>query len=126
MQESYEDAKHTSAQYDADVIGILEFNNISFDLTSLIKKYEPYGQENANPKFMTKNVKLADVNTMGKEGEHLKFSFQKDGIFMSGVKFKTKEVFEIGSNLSIIYTINENTFRGKTTLQLIVDKIILE
>ena len=126
LQESYEDARHISAQYDADVIGILEFNNISFDLTSLIKKYEPYGQENANPKFMTKNVKLADVNTMGKEGEHLRFSFQKDGIFMAGVKFKTKEVFEIGSNLSIIYTINENHFRGKTTLQLMVDKVIVE
>jgi len=40
------------------------------------------------------------------------------------VKFKTKEIFEIGSKVNITYTVNENYFRAKTTLQLMVDKVI--
>jgi len=61
---------------------------------------------------------------MGKEGEHLRFSFAQDGIVMQGVKFKTREVFQVGTKVNIVYTVNENVFRGKTTLQLMVDKVI--
>jgi single-stranded-DNA-specific exonuclease len=61
---------------------------------------------------------------MGKEGEHLRFSFAQDGIVMQGVKFKTKESIEVGSRVEVIYSVNENHFRGNTTLQLMVDKII--
>jgi hypothetical protein len=43
---------------------------------------------------------------------------------MQGVKFKTREVFAIGSIATITYTVNENYFRGRTTLQLMVDKVI--
>ncbi|SFZ97333.1 Single-stranded-DNA-specific exonuclease RecJ [hydrothermal vent metagenome] len=125
LEKSYINKEYTSEMYDADVIGILEFNDITFDLIEIIKKYEPYGQENNKPKFITKNVKLSEVNTMGKDDEHLRFSFQKNGIFINGVKFKTREVFQTGSNLSIVYTLNENNFRGKTTLQLLIDKIIV-
>jgi len=62
---------------------------------------------------------------MGKEGEHLRFSFVQEGIVMAGVQFKTREVYEIGSNVDVIYTVNENHFRGKVTLQLMVDKIVV-
>jgi len=61
---------------------------------------------------------------LGKEGEHLRFSFVQEGIVMQGVKFKSKKVFEIGSKVNITYTVNENHFRGKTTLQLMIDKVI--
>jgi single-stranded-DNA-specific exonuclease len=62
---------------------------------------------------------------MGKEGEHLRFSFVQDGIVMQGVKFKTRESFEVGQKVDITYTVNENRFRGNVTLQLMVDKIII-
>ena len=89
-----------------------------------MKKFEPYGQGNTTPKFISTNVEILQADTMGKEGEHLRFSFAQDGIVMQGVKFKTKEVFEVGSKADITYTVNENHFRGKTTLQLMVDKVI--
>ncbi|MEN8727276.1 MAG: single-stranded-DNA-specific exonuclease RecJ, partial [Sulfurovum sp.] len=72
------------------------------------------------------NVEILQADTMGKEGEHLRFSFAQNGIVMQGVKFKTREVFERGSKVNITYTVNENYFRGKTTLQLMVDKVILD
>ena len=49
--------------------------------------------------------------------------FSQDGIVMQGVKFKSKEVFEVGKNVTLTYTVNENNFRGNVNLQLMVDKV---
>jgi single-stranded-DNA-specific exonuclease len=113
-------------KYDPEIVGILAFSDISFSLISLLKKFEPYGQGNPRPKFITENVEILQVDTMGKNAEHLRFSFVHKGIIMQGVKFKTKEVFELGSKVNISYTVNENHFRGKTTLQLMVDKVTVK
>ncbi len=125
LQENFKEGNFTKQTVDPDIVGELPFSEISFDLTTLMKKFEPYGQGNPTPKFISKNVELYQVDTMGKEGEHLRFSFMQDGILMAGVKFKTREKFDVGSKVDIIYTVNENHFRGNVTLQLMVDKVIV-
>jgi single-stranded-DNA-specific exonuclease len=62
---------------------------------------------------------------MGKEGRHLRFSFAQEGIVMAGVQFKTQEHYATGSIVDIVYTVNENHFRGNVTLQLMVEKVII-
>ncbi|HFU77020.1 MAG TPA: single-stranded-DNA-specific exonuclease RecJ, partial [Epsilonproteobacteria bacterium] len=109
-----------------DIVGELHFKDISFDLTKLVQKYEPYGQGNPTPKFISKNVEILQADTMGKEGEHLRFSFAQDGIVMAGVQFKTREVYEVGSIVDVVYTVNENHFRGNVSLQLMVEKVIVK
>ena len=110
---------------DPEIVGDLHFSNISFDLTALVTKFEPYGQGNPRPKFISTNVEILQADSMGKEGEHLRFSFAQDGIVMQGVKFKSKEVFEVGQKVTLTYTINENHFRGNVNLQLMVDKVMV-
>jgi len=110
-------------EVDPDIVGELHFSDISFDLTKLVKNYEPYGQGNPTPKYISKNVEILQADTMGKEAEHLRFSFSQDGVVMAGVQFKTSEVYEVGSKVDVIYTVNENHFRGNVTLQLMVEKI---
>ena len=124
VQKNFKEGAYVKEVFDPEIVGDLHFSTISFDLTTIVKKYEPYGQGNSTPKFISTNVEILQSDTMGKEGEHLRFSFAQDGIVMQGVKFKTKEVFETGSKVNITYTVNENYFRGKTTLQLMVDKVI--
>jgi len=123
LQVEYHKKNFKKSLFDPDIIGELEFQSINFNLINIIKKYEPYGQENVRPKFITKDVEILQVDTMGKSKEHLRFAFQKDGFILTGVKFKTIEKFSNGERVSISYTINENNFRGKTTIQLMVDKI---
>jgi single-stranded-DNA-specific exonuclease len=123
VQDIYKTKNYKKEEIDPDIVGTLDFREISFELTSLMKKFEPYGQGNPTPKFISKNVELYQVDTMGKEGEHLRFTFMQNGILMPGVKFKTKEVFSVGSKVDLLYTVNENHFRGNVTLQLMVDKI---
>ncbi|NOR55771.1 MAG: single-stranded-DNA-specific exonuclease RecJ [Sulfurovum sp.] len=124
IQKNYATGNYVQNVEDPDIVGALDFANISFDLTKAVKKYEPYGQGNPSPKFISYDVEILQADTMGKEGEHLRFSFAQEGIVMAGVQFKTREVYDIGSKCSVVYTVNENHFRGKVTLQLMVEKIV--
>ena len=124
LQENFAKGNYTKDKVDPDIVGTLHFQDISFDLTKTIKKFEPYGQGNPTPKFISKNIEILQADTMGKEGEHLRFSFAQEGLVMAGVQFKTREVYEVGSKVDVVYTVNENHFRGKVTLQLMVDKIV--
>ena len=126
LEENYAKGNFSKEEVDPDIVGELHFSDISFDLTKLVKKYEPYGQGNPTPKFISKNVEILQADTMGKEGEHLRFSFAQEGIVMAGVQFKTREVYDVGSKVDVIYTVNENHFRGNVTLQLMVEKVIVK
>ena len=123
VQKNYLEGKYLKDTVDPEIVGELHFSDISFDLTGLLKKFEPYGQGNSRPKFISSNVEILQAETMGKEGEHLRFSFVQDGIVMQGVKFKSKEVFEAGQKVTLTYSVNENRFRGNVNLQLMVDKV---
>jgi single-stranded-DNA-specific exonuclease len=125
LQEHYANEGYTEETIDPDIVGELNFCDITFALTTLLKEFEPYGQGNPTPKFITKNVEILQADSMGKEGEHLRFSFGQEGIVMQGVQFKTRQNFSIGSKVDVIYTVNENHFRGNVTLQLMVEKIIV-
>jgi len=124
INQNYATGNYKKDEQDPEIVGELQFKDISFDLTKLIKQYEPYGQGNPTPKFISKEVEILQADTMGKEGEHLRFSFAQEGIVMAGVQFKTREVYEVGSRVDVVYTVNENHFRGNVTLQLMVEKIL--
>jgi len=126
INENFAKGNYIKDEVDPDIVGELHFHNISFDLTKLVKKYEPYGQGNPTPKYISKRVEILQADTMGKEGEHLRFSFAQEGIVMAGVQFKTREVYEVGSHVDVVYMLNENHFRGNVTLQLMVEKVIVE
>ena len=123
VQKNFLEGEYNKKIIDPDIVGELHFSNISFDLTALVKKFEPYGQGNPRPKFISTNVEILQVDSMGKEGEHLRFSFVQDGIVMQGVKFKSKELFKVGETVTLTYTVNENHFRGHVNLQLMIDKV---
>ncbi|MEA3456089.1 MAG: single-stranded-DNA-specific exonuclease RecJ [Campylobacterota bacterium] len=123
LQESYRLKAYKPSDYDPDIVGELNFSEISFDLTKLIRTYEPYGQENQKPKFVTSNVKIIQSDMMGKGGEHLRFALEHNGVIFTGVKFKSSDRFDAGEYVALSYTINENRFRGKVSLQLLIDRI---
>jgi single-stranded-DNA-specific exonuclease len=108
---------------DTDILGILPFGLIGSHLLRVLEKFEPFGQGNPKPKFITRGVMIASAKTMGKENNHLRFSFQSDDIYIQGVQFRTTQQYTAGTKADIIYTLNENHFRGETTIQLMVEKV---
>jgi len=125
LQKAYKASDFDLPEVDPDLLGELPFSEVSFDLTALIRRYEPYGEGNPLPKFLTKGVRILQCNPMGKEGNHLRFLFEHKGVTHQGVQFKTEAFYEPGSMADIVYTVNENHFRGNVTLQLMIDRIDL-
>ena len=124
IQVEYQKENYDEHLIDPDILGELSFSHISFELVNKLKAYEPYGQGNARPKFISTNVIIEDVADMGKEKEHRRFTFSQNGQIQQAVLFKTKEVFHLGQVVSVIYGLNENHFNNRVTLQLMVEKII--
>ncbi len=125
LQKNYLAENYSEETIDPDILGELSFSDIDFNTLNIIKQFEPYGQENSRPKFITYNVLIEDVTNMGKDNEHRRFSLSHDNRILQAVLFKTKERFYIGQRVTLIYGINENHFNGRTTLQLMIDKLII-
>lgn len=126
INKNYALERYDKRLHDLEIIGKLRFSHIDFNLVNIMKKYEPYGQGNPLPKFITQNVLIEDVYEMGKDKEHRRFTFSHEGVIHQGVLFKTKELFEVGKRVSVIYGINENHFNNRVSIQLMVEKILYE
>jgi hypothetical protein len=60
---------------------------------------------------------------MGRDKEHKRFLLSHYGKVQTGVLFKTKRGFNLGEKVDIIYTINENHFNGRVTIQLMLEEV---
>jgi single-stranded-DNA-specific exonuclease len=123
LQQSFLERNYALDLRDPDILGELSFDVIDFTLSALLHRYEPFGQSNPVPKFISRGVEVRYAATMGKTQEHLRFLFAQEDIELQGVQFRSQEIPETGSLVDIVYTINENHFRGTTTLQLMVERI---
>jgi single-stranded-DNA-specific exonuclease len=126
LQQVYNKETFPEETTDPSLVGRLHFRDITFSLTTLLHAFEPFGQGNPVPRFLTTNVRILQASKMGKEGNHLRFLFEQDGITHQGVQFKTDAVYENGTVADIVYSVTENHFRGNTTLQLMVEEVIIQ
>ena len=130
--EDFKTALHTQAAtlctqepfVDPDILGELPFDQISYPLIEMISQFEPFGEANPKPKFLTTGVEILAVQTMGKESNHLRFTFRHNDIIQHAVQFKTYAQYETGQRVDIVYTVNVNHFRGESTVQLMVESVL--
>jgi hypothetical protein len=45
-------------------------------------------------------------------------------MILNAVQFKTYAQYEVGQRVGIVYTVNVNHFRGESTVQLMVERIV--
>lgn len=108
----------------------LNLKNITPDFFKVLKQFEPFGPNNMNPVFFAENV--VDNGTgkiVGSGDEHLKLSLIQEeepyNVFPA-IAFNQAHHYEKiskGLGFDIAYTLNENHFRGVTTIQLNIKDI---
>lgn len=111
----------STIQIDAEI----DFRDITPKFYSDLKKFNPFGPENAKPIFCTRNVyDYGTSKVVGRDQEHIKLELvdNKSNNVMNGIAFgqsshvrfiKTRRSFDI------CYTIEENTHkRGEVQLQI--------
>jgi len=109
------------------ISAVLDLKNITPRFWNILKQFAPFGPSNRNPVFATKNVEDTGHSRLLK-GDHLKLKIkQSDSDVFNGIAFGQGNFFPKIENqkFHICYTINENTWRGKTELQLNVKNIKL-
>ena len=98
------------------------------DVFKLIDTFEPYGNENSELVFMTKNARLCDAMLVGKkEPFHLKLTFdcgkyKFPAMFWSQGERLKKDI-AVGQSYDILYTLSRNYFNGTVTNQLMIKEL---
>jgi single-stranded-DNA-specific exonuclease len=110
-------------QIDIDIE--INFDQITPKFMRILKQFRPFGPQNMTPIFLTRNViDIGSGRIVGKSGEHLKLDLRQvnnNVIIFPAIGFQLSEYYPIIRSkepIDICYSIEENTFRGVTNLQL--------
>ena len=113
-----------------DIDAELELSKIDPKFYRILKQFQPFGPGNMAPVFITQNVAdNGEGRIVGLTKEHLKLSLiQEDDPFKKypAIAFQQASLFEFiqsGDFFDICYAVDENCYRGVSTLQLNIKDI---
>lgn len=108
----------------------IDFNQITPKFFRILKQFQPFGPKNLAPVFSAKNVvDTGESRLVGSSKEHIKLSLSqpdKDLQVFPAIAFQQADYYHIiqkGKPFHICFSIEENNFRGKKTIQLNIKDI---
>lgn len=106
----------------------IELSSITPKFFRILNQFEPFGPGNRRPIFLSEHLSpKGGLNKIGKNREHLKLSVsqESDKTFSAIGFWLSEKATSISSNstFSMLYTIDENTWNGITTIQLKIKDI---
>ncbi|WP_082617838.1 single-stranded-DNA-specific exonuclease RecJ [Lactobacillus selangorensis] len=102
-----------------EIAGSLTADQVTPDLYHQIRKLAPFGTANHEPVFVFTNQSLTNVRRIGADKSHLKFQFGPQKLNAIAFRFGTAAAdFDNAPETAFAGTLSENTWRGKTTLQI--------
>ncbi|MDD5382117.1 MAG: single-stranded-DNA-specific exonuclease RecJ [Candidatus Margulisbacteria bacterium] len=99
----------------------IEPAQITLSLIKEIERIAPFGEGNAAPIFLIRNLSLADHRGVGKDGKHLKAWFSRDGIDLETIGFNLGSLakrLDYDRTYDIIFRLESNEFNGFESAQL--------
>lgn len=107
------------------VSAVLEVEQISLNLAHQLQKLEPYGMENPQPLFVTREVLLEELMPLANV-RHLRLTLEKNGYQFTGLMFghTLRELrCSAGDLVDIVYALDIHAGKQSEQLQLIIKKI---
>jgi single-stranded-DNA-specific exonuclease len=105
----------------------LYFSEVTMSFFNILNRMAPFGPHNMQPVFITKNLKDAGgTKIVGKN--HIRFHLKDEsGKTFNGICFGLADWYQIDdikrNSIDICYTIQENHYNGKVTLDLMIKDI---
>ncbi len=113
-----------------DIDAFINFAQITPELVSMLRLFNPFGPGNQKPTFCTKNVRDFGTSMLvGKHLEHIKLELvdETSGKVINGIAFNMAQYYDYihaGKPFNICYTLEENTHHHATSpVQLLVKQI---
>ncbi|HUQ34032.1 MAG TPA: single-stranded-DNA-specific exonuclease RecJ [Pyrinomonadaceae bacterium] len=98
---------------------------LTLELAEELRALEPFGAGNPRPVFLTRHLRILSEPRIMKE-KHLKLRVagtqnrSLEAVWWSGVEELDGRTLSVGQHIQLAYTIEPNTWRGETRLQLCV------
>ena len=113
-----------------DIDQVISFDTITPKFIAILKQMAPFGPQNLNPTFETKNVTVLNSLTNFKD-KHIRFLAGQEGnqSFFNVLGFDMAHYFELlkrGNSFSMAYTIEENNYNRNTSIQLRIKDLKFE
>ncbi len=119
-----------------EVDSTMDLSTLDNRFWAVLKQFEPFGADNPEPIFWSSRLEVVGpVATVGRDRSHLKFSVRQHtaggpvrdviGFGLGKHLDKVSESQERGKSLELLFTIQENTFNGRTKLQLLAKDVRL-
>ena len=105
-----------------EIEAVIKLNQANWDLIDSLEKFEPFGQGNQQPVFLTQDMEVLDKAVIGSSGQHLRFSLKDDSV-ESGKKFlafnQAAECVHInlGDKVEAVYKISINEWNGNREIE---------
>ncbi|MFH1326016.1 MAG: DHH family phosphoesterase [Candidatus Falkowbacteria bacterium] len=99
----------------------IDFKDVDEELYETLQKLRPFGMANAQPKFVTKNLKIVNTTNMGANKQHLKLRLQQNSVLFDAIAFSVPDEWKeikIGDEVDLVYYIDINEWSGTKSVQL--------
>ena len=102
----------------------LELSALTPDLLAWLNRLEPFGVGNPQPRFLTRNLRVTEVRTMGGRGQHLKLQVEQGGQRCPVLAFNRAEEWAASltapaAAIDLVYSLNLDTWQGVKRLNLL-------
>lgn len=105
---------------EVELDAVVTLDECNYDLVNHMKRMAPFGAGNREPVFGTRNLKLIAARSVG--NNHLKLTVAQGESSMDAIGFgmagALAELRDAGGLVSLAYVLEENHWRGETSLQL--------
>ena len=104
----------------------IKFSEINSTLVRFLKKLEPYGLKNKQPKFITRSVRVIGNPTLTIDGKHIKFIVRENNKSFNAIGFGLVHLYEIlimGVPLDMVFLVEISRRNEKDIVQLNVKNI---
>lgn len=109
-----------SLQADAEV----RLAEMDWQLVMALQRLQPFGEGNAEPLFVSRNVEVRHCRAVGAEGAHLKLLLSDGRVVWDGIAFRQGEwADKLPDRVDLMYHLQINEWNGERRLQLNVQDI---
>jgi single-stranded-DNA-specific exonuclease len=106
----------------------LPLSYLTPDILNIMDRFEPYGEGNDPIVFMARNLRISDINLMGKpEAKHVKLTLDTGqhkwpAVYWQAAE-KARREFDLGDYIDLTFRLSRNWFKGIETPQLVVNDL---
>lgn len=117
-----------------DIDAEINLEDVDWKLYDLLQKFEPFGQANEEPKYLTRGLTVTDIQPVGQDGKHLRLMVKHNthlvcktiGFGLGDINRHPsdwKNNLHIGDKIDMVFSIGVNEWNGNRELQLTIEDI---